>query len=58
VVSKWKVQTLAIQLRFFLQEIFQRLFGSTASGFCTVVLRFVGTSIFVLDADLMMMRKL
>jgi hypothetical protein len=42
----------------FFQRIFQRVFGSTASGFCTGVLRAIGSSVFVLDADMMMMRIL
>jgi hypothetical protein len=58
VVSKWKVQALATQLRCFSQGIFQRVFGSTASGFCTGLLRAIGSSIFVLDADPMMKIKL
>jgi hypothetical protein len=36
-------------VQIFLQGIFQRLFGSTASGFCTGVLRAVGTSTVFFD---------
>jgi len=52
------VQALATHWRCFLQGMFQRVLGSTASGFCTGMLRAIGSSIFVLDADLMMKRKL